>query len=263
MTWTIKFFRHRGLNFSQLKVAGMTFPLIISVKDRCAYFPHLTWDLCIIFQAICNKEKDPWFPLQILCGNLLFAENHFNFIYFCSPSSPRIVWNTDILAEWKQRYCQEAQLNINGFTKNEGNLRYYQNLSIPDKSFWISTSGSSPYSLLFLLLLWIALHYMEYQYQDCTEQLLRKTLFYASSILLRVSNRDAWPNFLSFNSRPKLILILQWNVLPHLLFSWCSHFLYLKTDQAASKFRLFAQLVFQKYSCSFFKFISPSNLENN
>lgn len=94
--------------------------------------------------------------------SILFA--HLT-IYFCSPSSPSIVWNTDTLAKWKERYCQEAQLNINGFTKNEGNLRYHQSPNVPDKSFWISTSGSSLYSLLFLLLLQIALHYMECQHQ--------------------------------------------------------------------------------------------------
>lgn len=92
--------------------------------------------LHIIYRKNSGFHSRPWMIA------FLFAESHSHFIY--TPTYISLlsllhcyfsVWESDFLAVWKSRYCQEASLNINEFIKNEGSLKYYHNLNIPNKNF--------------------------------------------------------------------------------------------------------------------------------
>lgn len=86
-----------------------------------------------------NNSGFHWRPWMIVFP---FSERHSHFI--CTSTYTSLLsllhcyfsgWESVSPAAWKSRCCQAASLNINEFIKNEGSLKYYHNLNVPNKNF--------------------------------------------------------------------------------------------------------------------------------
>jgi len=111
---------------------------------------------------------------------------------------------------------------------------------------WISTFRSLLYSSLFLFLLQMSSAPYELsapRAHRTTSQ--EKTSPAPPPAFPSISNGNAWPLFSGVHFRLKLILIIQWKVLSSCCRRLPEH--YLKPDQATYKFKVFAQMIFQKY----------------
>lgn len=160
----------------------------------------------------------------------LLAESHSHFI--CIPTYTSLLsllhcyfsgWESDSLAVWKSRYCQETSLNTNEFIKNKGSLKYYHNLSVPNKNV-LSLNQHILQLSVWLSFPVIASDVLCIIWDICTKytqsNLSGKDFFHTSPNLSKYIWYKSCPNFSGFHLKLKLILFLR-EKFPLIFLSFC------------------------------------------